>query len=32
MWRMLQCDTPADFVIGTGITYSIREFYEIAFG
>lgn len=32
MWRMLQCDTPADFVIGIGITHSVREFYEIAFG
>jgi GDPmannose 4,6-dehydratase len=32
MWRMLQQDTPDDFVIGTGETYSVREFCEMAFG
>jgi GDPmannose 4,6-dehydratase len=32
MWRMLQLDTPDDFVIGTGETYSVREFCELAFG
>jgi GDPmannose 4,6-dehydratase len=32
MWRMLQSDTPEDFVIGTGHTYSVREFCEAAFG
>jgi GDPmannose 4,6-dehydratase len=31
MWRMLQCETPEDFVIGTGRTHSVREFCEIAF-
>jgi GDPmannose 4,6-dehydratase len=32
MWRMLQCDAPADFVIGTGKTWSVRQLCEIAFG
>ena len=32
MWRMLQQDQPDDFVIGTGETYSVREFCEAAFG
>jgi len=31
MWRMLQHDTPEDFVISTGETHSVREFVEIAF-
>ena len=31
MWRMLQSDTPDDFVIATGHSYSIREFVEFAF-
>lgn len=31
MWRMLQQDDPQDFVIGTGITHSVRELVEIAF-
>jgi GDPmannose 4,6-dehydratase len=31
MWRMLQQDTPTDFVIGTGATHSVREFVELAF-
>jgi len=31
MWRMLQADTPDDFVIGTGEHHSPREFCEIAF-
>jgi GDPmannose 4,6-dehydratase len=31
MWRMLQQDTPDDFVIGTGHTFSVREFCEAAF-
>lgn len=30
MWRMLQQDTPEDFVIATGETHSIREFIEAA--
>ncbi len=32
MWRMLQHDTPNDYVIATGETHSVREFLEIAFG
>ncbi len=31
MWLMLQQDTPEDYVIATGNTYSIREFLDIAF-
>jgi len=31
MWRMLQQDTPEDFVICTGDTHSVREFCEVAF-
>lgn len=31
MWRILQQDTPEDYVIATGITKSIREFLDIAF-
>ena len=31
MWDMLQRDTPADFVIGTGETHSVREFVDLAF-
>ena len=31
MWRMLQLDSPDDFVIGTGETYSVRDFLEAAF-
>lgn len=31
MWKMLQQETPDDFVIGTGETHSVREFCEIAF-
>ena len=31
MWKMLQQDTPEDFVIGTGQTHSVREFVEEAF-
>jgi GDPmannose 4,6-dehydratase len=31
MWRMLQHDTPEDFVIATGETHSVREFCEQAF-
>jgi GDPmannose 4,6-dehydratase len=32
MWMMLQRDAPDDFVVGTGQTYSVREFCEVAFG
>jgi GDPmannose 4,6-dehydratase len=31
MWRMLQPDTPEDYVIGTGQTYSVRQLCEHAF-
>lgn len=31
MWRILQHDTPDDFVISTGETRSVREFCEAAF-
>ncbi len=32
MWRMLQPDEPADYVIGTGETWSVRQLCEEAFG
>ena len=32
MWRMLQQDTPDDYVIATGETHSVQEFCEEAFG
>ena len=32
MWLMLQQDTPDDYVIATGETYSIRDFLNVAFG
>ncbi len=32
MWRMLQCDTPEDYVVGTGHTWSVRQLCEYAFG
>jgi GDPmannose 4,6-dehydratase len=31
MWRMLQRDEPADYVIATGIAHSVRDVVEIAF-
>lgn len=31
MWLMLQQDEPEDFVIGTGKTWSVRQFLELAF-
>jgi GDPmannose 4,6-dehydratase len=31
MWRMLQHDTPDDYVLATGETHSVREFLEEAF-
>jgi GDPmannose 4,6-dehydratase len=31
MWRMLQADTPEDYVIATGETHSVREFLDHAF-
>ena len=31
MWLMLQQEKPADYVIGTGSSYSVRDFVETAF-
>jgi GDPmannose 4,6-dehydratase len=31
MWRILQCETPDDYVIGTGEAHTVREFVEGAF-
>ncbi len=31
MWRMLQVDTPEDFVLATGKTTSVREFARLSF-
>jgi GDPmannose 4,6-dehydratase len=32
MWLMLQQETPADYVVGTGESHSVKEFLEEAFG
>ena len=32
MWRMLQQDTPDDYVLATGRTVAIRDFVNMAFG
>lgn len=32
MWKMMQCDTADDFVIGTGEAHSVHEFLDEAFG
>jgi len=32
MWRMLQQPEPADYVIGTGLSHSVQELVEAAFG
>lgn len=32
MWRMLQQESPDDFVIATGESHSVRDFVEAAFG
>ena len=32
MWRMLQQDTPDDYVVATGETHTVRELVETAFG
>ena len=32
MWRMLQQDRADDFVIATGISHSVRDLVEVAFG
>jgi GDPmannose 4,6-dehydratase len=31
MWRMLQQDTPEDYVIATGVSISVRDFLELVF-
>jgi len=31
MWLMLQNDTPDDYIVSTGVDYSIRDFLNIAF-
>jgi GDPmannose 4,6-dehydratase len=31
MWRMLQADEPDDYVLATGVGYSVRDFLEFAF-
>lgn len=31
MWRILQQETPDDFVLATGVQYSVRDFVERAF-
>ena len=31
MWRMLQQDTPGDYVVATGKTHSVRDFCDCAF-
>ncbi|HSE28341.1 MAG TPA: GDP-mannose 4,6-dehydratase [Gemmatimonadales bacterium] len=31
MWRMLQQPEPRDYVIGTGVTHSVRDLVEVAF-
>lgn len=32
MWRILQQETPEDYVIATGVTTTVREFIKMAFG
>jgi GDPmannose 4,6-dehydratase len=32
MWMMLQQDRPDDYVIATGVSHSVRELVEVAFG
>ena len=31
MWRMLQQPRPSDYVVGTGVTHTVRELCELAF-
>ena len=31
MWRMLQVDEPEDFVLATGVPYTVRDFLQISF-
>ena len=32
MWRILQQETPSDYVLGTGESHTVREFLDEAFG
>ena len=32
MWLMLQQDEPEDYVVGTGVAHSVRDFCALAFG
>jgi len=32
MWRMLQHDTPSDFVVATNTAYTVKDFLELSFG
>jgi GDPmannose 4,6-dehydratase len=32
MWRMLQQPEPDDYVVGTGVTHSVQDLVEVAFG
>jgi GDPmannose 4,6-dehydratase len=32
MWLMLQQERPDDFVVATGVSHSVRQFLEQAFG
>jgi GDPmannose 4,6-dehydratase len=31
MWRMLQVDEPEDFVLATGVPYTVKDFLQISF-
>ena len=31
MWEMVQHETPSDYVVATGETYSVRQFLDVAF-
>ncbi len=32
MWRMMQLESPEDFVVATGLSHSVKDFVEMAFG
>jgi GDPmannose 4,6-dehydratase len=32
MWLMLQQDEPDDYVVATGVTHSVKQLVELAFG
>src|SRR5258707_8372503 len=32
MWRMLQQSTPSDYVVATGVTHTVQDLVETAFG